>query len=193
MRLFIAVEIAESIRRSAGDTAERISRDLGPAARRAVTWVQPGRMHLTVRFLGEVAPAVAEELVRRCAAPLATSPFRLTVSGVGAFPASGPLRVIWLGISEGQQELGRLHDEIEERLVGLGLERDDRPFRAHLTLGRVKAPLGPAARGILAQVPAGTLGSCTVDHAILFESRLSPSGPTYSPLARMNLGMTNDQ
>lgn len=187
MRLFIAVELERELRERAATIAERIARELGPSAHRGISWVRPDRMHLTIRFLGEVDQAAVPELRTRLAAPVAVPAFRLTVSGVGAFPPSGPPRVIWLGIVEGQAELRQLHDALEARLAGLNVEREDRPYRAHLTLGRVKAPLAPSARAALARVSADALGSCTIDHATLFESRLSPAGPSYTALAPIPL------
>jgi RNA 2',3'-cyclic 3'-phosphodiesterase len=189
MRLFCAVELSESVRAEAGRIAARLAEGLGPSARRAVTWVAPAAMHLTLRFIGEADDSLAAELRRRVSEPFGISPFRVTVGGVGAFPPSGPPRVVWLGIGEGAAELTRLYAEFESRIEGLGLSRDDRPFRAHLTLGRVKAPLGPAARQVMASAPAASAGSCTVDRVTLFESRLSPSGARYTALAHGALGL----
>jgi RNA 2',3'-cyclic 3'-phosphodiesterase len=188
MRLFFAVELSEAIKVEAGKVAARLAEGFGPSARRAVTWVAPAAMHLTVRFIGESDECVAAELGRRVAKPFATPAFSLAVGGAGVFPPSGPPRVIWLGLLEGARELAAVHAELEARLEGLGLMREDRPFRAHLTLGRVKAPLGPSARHTVASVPAASPGSCLVDHVTLFESHLSPAGARYTALARGALG-----
>ncbi len=123
----------------------------------------------------------------RLALPFATPAFRLSVAGLGAFPPSGPPRVFWLGLGEGADRLARLHDEVEARLEGLGFEREDRPFRAHLTLGRVKGRLGPEARRLLASVPPEDVGTLSVARVTLFESRLSPRGATHTALAHGRL------
>lgn len=183
MRLFVAVELDEAIRLKAGQIAARLAEELGPGARRGVTWAQPANMHLTVRFLGEVAEDVAEELRARIARPLDTPAFRLSVSGLGAFPPSGPPRVFWLGLAEGFAPLSSVHDEVEGRVAGLGFEKEDRPFRAHLTIGRVKAPLGPSVRRVLASIPDTAAGGCIISQVTLFQSRLSPRGSTYTALA----------
>jgi 2'-5' RNA ligase len=140
-------------------------------------------MHVTLRFLGEVEERVARELQARLAQPFHTAAFRLTVSGVGAFPPSGPPRVFWIGITEGADRLVELHDEVERRLDGLGFEREDRPYRAHLTLARVKGRLGADARRLLAAIPPEEFGSVTVSRVTLFESRLSSRGAVHTPLA----------
>jgi len=187
MRLFIAVDLDDAVRRHAGRLAERLARDLEPGARRAISWVSPRNMHLTLRFLGEVEPAAAAEVVGCLSGPLATPAFRVTTGGVGAFPPSGPPRVIWLGFSSGAEELSALQREIEARLGGHGLPREERPFRAHLTLGRVKGVVGVRARDVLAALVPSPVAECAVDHVTLYESHLSPKGPTYTALARSGL------
>jgi 2'-5' RNA ligase len=188
MRVFVAVELDEALRAKAARTADRLAEALGPGARRAVTWVAETNLHLTLRFLGEVDERVARQVQERIARPFSTPAFPLALGGLGAFPPAGPPRVLWLGVTEGGPGLLRLHEEIEARLDGLGFEREDRPFRAHLTIGRVKAPLGPSARRAIASVPAVDLGRCTIGRVTLFESRLTPRGPVYTAKAHGALG-----
>jgi 2'-5' RNA ligase len=184
MRLFVAVELDEGIRRQAGRIAVQLGEAFGPAARRSVTWVPASNMHLTLRFLGEVEERRAAEVAARVSQLFTTAAFRLAVGGLGAFPPSGPPRVIWLGLTAGTEPLVRLHEELEGRLERLGFAREGRPFRAHLTLGRVKGGLGPGARAALSAIPAAALGACAVEHVTLFESRLSPRGAVHTALAR---------
>jgi 2'-5' RNA ligase len=184
MRLFVAVELSAAVREEAARVASELADRFGPTARRAVTWVSPDRMHLTLRFIGDADAATAKELSRRLAVQFDTPAFRVAVEGVGAFPRSGPLRVVWLGITEGGEALARVHDEVEARLEGLGLASEDRAFRAHLTLGRIRAPIGPEARQHLASIGDAKIGSCDVRDVTLFESQLSPRGATYTALAR---------
>lgn len=188
MRLFVAVELDEIVRQNAARVSGQLANALGPSAGRSVSWVAAANLHLTVRFLGEVEARAAEELKARMVAPFRTPAFRLSVSGVGAFPRSGPPRVIWLGIAEGGAQLSQLHDEVEARLDGLGFQGDDRPFSAHLTIGRVKLPLGPSARSALTSVPAAAIGGCTISRVTLFESRLAPRGAIHTALAHGALG-----
>ncbi len=189
MRLFLAVELDEPVRRAAADTAGALAGALERAGiRRGIAWVAPGNLHFTLHFLGEVEPATARAVVERMAAPLDVAAFDLSLSGLGTFPPSGPPRVIWLGVAEGARELAAVHAEVGLRLDGLGLPRENRPFGAHLTLGRVKAPLGPRLREALAATPTARESRCRVDHVTLFESRLSARGATYSVLATSRLG-----
>jgi 2'-5' RNA ligase len=188
MRLFFAVELNEASRRAASRIASDLSRALAGAGGADVSWVRPENMHLTIRFLGETAPERARELAVAFAAPLSTPAFDLRFSGVGTFPPRGPARVIWIGITEGHEALAALHSEVEDRLVAHGIEREGRPFRAHLTLGRVRTRLRPGAAAIIGAAAADALPASAARELTLFESRLSPHGATYTALVRTPLG-----
>lgn len=189
MRLFLAVELDERVRRAAAQAAADLSRALGAdGGSGAIGWVRPEHMHLTVRFLGETAEERLPGLRQALAAPLATPAFELRFAGLGTFPPRGPARVIWLGIASGHDQLAAAHREVEERLARLGFEREDRPFRAHLTLGRVRDRLGGRAASIISGTQVGDLPPCAAREVTLFESRLSPRGPSYTALWRTSLG-----
>ncbi len=189
MRLFLAVELDEAVRRAAADTARALAAALDRRGiRRGLAWVAPGNLHFTLHFLGEVDEPTARAVIERVSPPLAVAPFDLALAGVGTFPPAGPPRVIWLGVAEGGRDLAAVHGEIGRRLEGLGVTRDRRPFSAHLTLGRVKSPLGPRLHEVLAEASLAGQARCRVDHVTLFESRLSPRGATYSVIATARLG-----
>jgi RNA 2',3'-cyclic 3'-phosphodiesterase len=189
MRVFVAVELGEAVR----ERAARVSRALAAALeqgrdRRGVAWVAPHNLHLTLRFLGEIDAAALEAVKGRLAPPFAAPPFEVALSGLGTFPSSGPPRVVWLGVGDGAKALSGLYREVDERLAGLGLPREARGFHAHLTLGRIKAPVGPRLLAAMTKSGAADAGRCLVDHVTLFESRLSPSGATYSVVGTSRLG-----
>jgi 2'-5' RNA ligase len=186
VRLFIAVDLQEEARqRAAGiaDTLGRILRARDPTSRSAITWVRPDRLHLTLRFLGDVDDARAADLAARFGESLATPAFDIEVSGIGIFPEVGPPRVIWLGVSAGAGALHVLCGEVNARLEAWGFGRDDRPFLAHLTLGRVRRTLDWTARRAVADAPGGDPAISRVDRVVLYQSRLATSGPIYSALA----------
>jgi len=149
-----------------------------------VSWVREENLHLTMRFLGEVEDRQVEDLVARFTEPLAMRAFDIEFGGVGIFPPAGPPRVVWLGVICGADWLFALNAEVEGRFVAWGYGRDNRPFRAHLTLGRCRDPLGPQARDLLLRTDARAVGTSRVDCVVLYQSQLSSSGPTYVPLAR---------
>jgi 2'-5' RNA ligase len=147
-------------------------------------------VHLTLKFLGEREP---DEVARLAAvlddAAADASPFGLRFEDVGAFPSPRRPRVIWVGV-EPVPELRLLHDGLERRFAALGVPKEDRPFRPHVTLGRVSRDAGPgefrdferAARAL--KTPKEHAAS-TVD---LMRSVLRAEGPTYSKLHGARLG-----
>ena len=183
MRLFVAAELSDSVRAA----AEKTSNTLQKALRRVgldARWVSTDKMHLTIRFIGQVPDPEAVSLVDAVVAPLALPAFDVTLGGCGIFPPSGTPRVIWIGIADGLGPLAAIHDEMDRRLEPFGYEPERRPFSVHLTLARVKsAPRGSTAkvREILqaARVPAA---SCRITYATLFRSHLSPRGSRYERL-----------
>jgi len=151
--------------------------------------VESENTHLTVKFIGEIDPAKVDGVkaaVARAAA--AMQPFEMSVRGAGSFPAGRP-RVIWVGVEEKTGVLSRLHEELELALEPLGVESEGREFTAHLTLGRVRS--GRNVRDLMkllsVENPA-ELGDSQVESLTLFESKLTPQGPIYSPLAKIRLG-----
>ena len=187
MRLFVAVELGETVRRAAEDVARALQRDLRDSLR--ARWVPSEQMHLTVRFIGHVADERGREILEALRPPLQIAPFDVVLGGCGTFPPHGPARVVWIGLKEGLPALKAIHDEMNARLLPLGLEPEGRPFNAHLTLARVKdAPRGSAAavRKAITGVDVPS-ARCRLDHATVFESRLSPRGSTYAPLLAIPL------
>lgn len=189
MRLFVAVELDEAVRREAARVARTLAAALDrQGTGRGVAWVAAENLHLTLQFLGEVDAPTARIVADRVSEPLAIPAFDVALGGLGTFPPAGPPRVIWVGVTEGAGQLAASHAEVSRRLDGLGFPRENQPFRAHLTLGRVKAPLGRHVSEILAGTSVAREARCRVDHLTLFESRLSPRGATYSVVATARLG-----
>ena len=185
MRLFLAVELDERVRSEAGRVVEILRRRAESSAPRSrLTWVTADRMHLTVRFIGAVDEERLAELRRVLDPPFETPPFALSVEGSGAFPPKGPPRVLWAGLHQGRQHLLALERELTGRLSTIGIPPEDRPYNPHLTLARVRDPAGLRAAALLDGLHTHTFGHSTIDAITLFESRLSPKGPTYVALAR---------
>jgi 2'-5' RNA ligase len=178
MRLFVAVELSEEAREAAGAVSEQLRAGIG--RRIAARWVDPGKMHLTVRFIGHLAAGASDAVLDALRAPLPVAAFDVVLGSCGAFPRAGPPRVIWIGLAEGFPALASIHDECNRRLAPLGLEPEARPFSAHLTLARVKDARAPIRRG-LADVPVPPARS-HVTSATVFESVLSPQGSHYRRL-----------
>jgi 2'-5' RNA ligase len=188
VRLFVAVEVGPEVQAMASRVIDELKRrTLQMAPRARVTWVKPGHLHLTVRFIGEVDANRVEQILATLGAQLRVPAFDLTLAGTGTFPRMRPPRVIWAGIRAGLQELEAIEREVRSRLDGLlPPDGDERAYNPHLTLGRVKNPSGlrPA---VLEGLETAVLGVVRVGAVTLFESRLSSSGPTYVVLRRTEL------
>jgi 2'-5' RNA ligase len=191
MRLFVAAEPSADVRRAAAGLAAQVRGAL--AARRlerGIRWVPEENLHLTLWFLGDVSDERAGTVLETLRASVPVPPFTLHLSGLGAFPPSGPPRVFWLGVARGGDDLVRIHDEIGCRLAPLGFEGDGRAYSAHLTLARVKEPPRPSAcaaiREVLRERPSDA-GACRIDAVTVFRSRTGPRGATYEALLRVPL------
>lgn len=153
-----------------------------------IRWVEPANIHLTLAFLGESDEdqvSKAGEIMREAANNFES--FEITFNGTGVFRDIRQPRVIWLGI-EAPQSLYDLREVICEALKEEGLYRDKKPFRPHLTLGRMKYI---ANKNVLAEILKSSgshdLPSQTVNELILYESILKPDGPVYSLLRIVRL------
>lgn len=185
MRLFVALELGDGIIRAAGELiaelrhrAERIA----PAAR--VTWLTPERLHLTLSFIGQTDAARADAIAASLQHPFAGPPFGVTIAGLGVFPGRGSPRVLWAGIVEGGDRLLDLEKQLRARWARIRVLLDERPYRPHLTLARVRSAAGLRSAALLERLEHTPLGTTQVEAITLFESRLSPKGPTYVPLLR---------
>lgn len=176
MRLFFAVAADDEVKAAASAVVERLRRL--PAEYR---WVDPRDMHLTLRYMGEVEESrlpELEELMRRAAAE--SAPFELGYGALGAFDSPDDARVVWIGVESGQAEL--------ERLAGLLLRDEPRPFAPHLTLGRRKK--GPPPREFVEALRAEPSLSLRrpVERISLYASRPAPFGHAYEILSEARLG-----
>jgi RNA 2',3'-cyclic 3'-phosphodiesterase len=160
------------------------------APRADVRWVAATAMHLTLKFLGGVPEEQVAALRDSLAAVAATTPpMTLTCAGLGVFPGPSRPRVVWAGITDGLRELGSLTAAVERAVEPLGYAPERRPFRGHVTLGRVRSPrgFGPLARAIEHGGRAG-FGAWKVAHVVLYRSHLRSTGSVYEPLATLPLG-----
>jgi 2'-5' RNA ligase len=174
LRAFIAIDLPPAVKAALGDVAATLD---GRVPRGAVRWVRPEQMHLTLRFLGDTPadrlPALSAVLDGLAAGH---APFALRLTEVGCFPNLRRPRVVWVGLGGEEAKLAALVHGLEAALRPLGRPPEDKPFRAHLTLGRVKDER--AAQGVdwSAAVPALSVPVAAVH---LIESRLRPDGPQY--------------
>jgi 2'-5' RNA ligase len=190
MRLFVAIDLSDEAREAVAAEQTRIADALGPKA--SMKWVKPAAAHLTLVFIGSVDAARAASLVEAIAVDVDLEPFDMVLEGAGAFPPRGAPRVLWIGTTAGAAELIALQRRLSSRISGLGVALEARPFHPHLTIGRWRESRPSDRDRALAAARPGALAQVRVEHATLYESRLSPSGPAYIALTRANLTLTTD-
>jgi 2'-5' RNA ligase len=155
-----------------------------------VRWVNPEKIHLTLKFFGNIEESRIETIVESIREPVqATPPFALQVAGLGAFPQLKNPRVIWVGLVDETATLIPFQHELETRLDKSGFPREDRPFQPHLTLGRAKSTRGrDDLVGRIENHREEEFGTFQADRLTLFKSELAPSGPIYTRLMELRLG-----
>ena len=184
-RTFMAVDLEPIIRdRLVGCQQEVIGAD-------RVNLVSPANLHITMNFLGDVADEVLPEVLDMMQAVAGeVEPFDVDVLGAEVVPPGGAVRMLWAGVSDPTRQLYRLYNLLGEALSGLGLRQEDRRYKPHVTLARVKYLADPRAFRLRAQrLAREDFGVQHVDHLVAYTSVLSSDGPTYTPLARADLGV----
>ncbi|WP_298821129.1 RNA 2',3'-cyclic phosphodiesterase [Chloroflexus sp.] len=179
MRLFIALDLSVEVRRELRDVQLRLSEHS-----RAVRWSDPMGMHLTLQFLGETPASLAQPLVTALNA-IETPPFTLHLDRLGCFPATGSLRVVWVGIRGDLTGLTSLYQAVTTVTQELGLPADSRPFTPHITLARARPAATPAElRALRLVLPAVNPKpvSWQPQRPILFRSQLTSRGAIYTAL-----------
>lgn len=179
LRVFIAVEISEEVR----EALRRLQDTLKRAPAR-VGWVAPENVHLTLAFLGDVFRAALPGFEAALdAVALDAAPFRFEASGAGYFGSARSPRVLWVGVSDESGGLGRLQERVATAARGLGLKVEDRPFKPHLTLGRVRSPQGAhELTSLMASAKNTGCGWVDVQRLLLMQSHLEHQGVRYSIL-----------
>jgi 2'-5' RNA ligase len=184
MRSFIAIDLPHEVRL----ILDQVQRELKGSVT-GVRWVRPEGIHLTLKFLASIPP----EQVAAIAAAVGKAihrepPLALNLSGLGAFPNPRRPRVIWVGIGGEVERLSRLQARLEEALEPLGFPREERSFRPHLTLGRVRDPRRPPdLTHALADVTLPAGNPFDVREILVYKSDLRPTGAIYTKLQHLPL------
>lgn len=181
MRAFLAVPSESMWIDSAQALVDRLREKLPRAS-----WTRPASWHLTLHFLGEVAPEVAERFGAELeAAAMATVPGELSARPATVFPDRGRPRVLGVGFeaSPGVDEISRLAASAAEIASRLGLRSEEREFHPHVTFARLREPWPrPAVDEYAGEVEAWPFPTWRARSCVLFESRLEPAGAVHTPL-----------
>jgi len=184
MRTFIAIDIPSEIKSALAVLQTELRR-----AGADVSWTKPENIHLTLKFLGEVDERRVGEVEKVCVASAAEfQPFTLSLNDTGVFPNARQPRVLWAGLAGEIEKTVEMRKRLDDGLALIGFEREEKHFRPHLTIGRMKS--NRKTRELLAladarQVPAL---SFVVTEIVLMKSELRPAGAQYTPMAKAPLG-----
>ncbi len=184
IRSFVALDIPVKTQEALAALTHELQRAQAP-----VSWVKADRIHVTLKFLGNVTAGQIEAIQEALApAAAACSPFHLQPFGCGAFPTIKQMRVVWVGLRGDEKALFSLQKSVETGLAPLGFEPEDRAFRAHLTLGRVKGRQHQRAlQEALLSLQGFEAEAFDVTELVLYKSDLMPQGARYTPLFRAAL------
>ncbi|HPA14678.1 MAG TPA: RNA 2',3'-cyclic phosphodiesterase [Desulfobacterales bacterium] len=184
LRSFIAFELPEKIISSIRKVQEEIK-----AYGFAMRWVRPENIHLTLKFLGNINQADIPEIRKRMSETAEKySPMRLAAKGIGVFPGIKRPRVLWVGLNGQIDSLIGLQKTIDEKLEAIGLPRENRAFKGHLTLARVKGHIDSNRLGeAMKEVGGFESEAFIVDQIVLFKSELKPGGSVYTKLMSISL------
>jgi 2'-5' RNA ligase len=144
--------------------------------------VKPQNIHLTIRFLGDISPAMVDAIHEEMK-QLSFTPFTVELTGLGAFPKPTYPRVVWAGIRKGADELRNVFGQLEPRLRGLGFKPDNKGFSPHLTIARVRTGRNKAQLiKRIQELENHEFGAVKAECLRLKKSDLTPKGPIYSTL-----------
>jgi RNA 2',3'-cyclic 3'-phosphodiesterase len=177
VRLFFSVPLSDAARSAAAGVLREMKRAAGDAP---LSWTKDEQLHFTLAFLGEQPDTAIARLRRAAAACAQQAAFELSLSGAGAFPNPRRPRILWLGVADGGRELERLAASLASGVRSAGFELEDRPFRAHLTVARVKPGGERGASRALAAAAQAEIARMRVERLCLVQSQLSPHGARHN-------------
>ncbi|MCF6156440.1 MAG: RNA 2',3'-cyclic phosphodiesterase [Candidatus Brocadia sp.] len=184
VRLFVAVEITGEIRKKLAEFQDKLKK-----VDADVSWVAPENLHITLKFIG----AIDEEKIEAVTNIIKDSvthirPFDLDYRGIGTLPTEKNPRVIFADVIDPGGVLAKIHERLDNQLMALGVEHEDRNFEAHLTVGRIKTRRN--VRKLIENLNSYNgfdFGSEHVSQVVLMKSDLSPEGPIYTKLHSVDL------
>jgi RNA 2',3'-cyclic 3'-phosphodiesterase len=184
-RVFCAIDLPQNAR---GQLLAHIKRLREAAPHAQASWSRAESIHLTLKFFGDIEEGQVERL--SAAASRVThrySIFQIGLGGPGAFPPRGTPRVLWIGVNDPSGQLTDLQQQYENECAKEGFPKEERSFRPHLTLARLRKPQGSRA---LADIHKGIEFrpvEVSVSELVLFRSELSNEGSKYTVISRHGL------
>ena len=190
VRVFIALDIPLKAKNVLAETISHLKLEIPSGVR----WVDPGGVHLTLKFLGNIDSTVVDDVLsamKQASQEFNSQKFRLKLSGLGLFPNDKRPRVLWAGTDGDLEALETLQGHVDGAVSTLGFSREKQPFRPHLTIGRVRDSVPPPGRRRIGATIAATLlpaiDAWEVDAMHLIRSTLTPNGAIYTSIGTVPL------
>lgn len=178
LRSFVAIDTPEAVRRIMLDVQSKLK-----VSGADVKWEGPEKFHATIKFLGNVEENLLTSVVNTIEQSVKNFPaFEVTYNHVGCFPSVKRPRVIWIGCENTDGTLLRIQDTLEQALLPLGFEREERAFHPHVTLGRTKS--AKSLNNLISILESFTFEprTFTCNEILLMKSMLKPEGSEYTRL-----------
>jgi 2'-5' RNA ligase len=182
MRAFIGIPISEDLKGKILKIQEKF-REFD------IKFVEKGNLHFNLKFLDEIPEEKTTE-IKSSLGNLSQlfETFEINIRGMGVFPNENYIRVVWIGVKKGYQQMLALAEVIENALVDLGIEREAKKFEPHLTLGRVRSARNKKELAeTVERYKDLEIGTMKVDRLVLFESVLTRQGPIYKEVFSITL------
>jgi RNA 2',3'-cyclic 3'-phosphodiesterase len=187
-RIFIAIDISADARRVCSDHIDCLRNEFHAVR---VGWERPEKLHITLKFLGDVDDRLLNELQKYISYVASHHrTFHLKISRPGVFPSRSKPRILWLGVEDGSNVGSSLYNELDTACIDLGFKSEARSFKPHITIGRVREPEKAdalARKHLERQIEPVAF---EVAEIVLYQSDLQPTGSVYSVVSSARLGRT---
>ncbi|MDD5006155.1 MAG: RNA 2',3'-cyclic phosphodiesterase [Candidatus Omnitrophica bacterium] len=186
IRTFIALEIEDKIKDKISEIQETIKR----ANLIKASWVAKNNLHLTLKFLGDTKLKDVEKIKEKIKnSSQGEQSIKCNLNKIGVFPNERSPRVIWAGIEGGYEQIAGLVNKLETNISELGFKKEKRDFKTHITICRPRQILNPQQFGLLLEEINKNFEpqEFVINELVFFESKLTPQGSIYTPLASYHL------
>jgi 2'-5' RNA ligase len=181
-RIFTAIDISEAARAECANYVENL-KSVSPQLR--VGWEKPEKLHFTLKFLGDIDETQLRNLTEAVAAATGKIlKFKIRIAGTGVFPSKRNARILWLGVNDEHANMPKAKEVLEGECFERGLAKENRDFKAHLTIARLREPLKSAELVEKHLCENFVSGEFTVSRITIYESRLQKSGSIYSIVSK---------
>jgi 2'-5' RNA ligase len=184
MRTFIAIDPSEEVKDNVSLAIKRLEK-----TNASVKWVKKENLHITLKFLGGVQEKDIKGLIGTVSGALkGFRSFEMEFEGAGVFPGGSSPRVVWVGAKEGAEKTKDLAQTIDAALSKMGFGKEEREFKSHLTIGRVRDRKNLSSLNIeIEKMKSEEFGRTVIDNVNIVKSTLSPKGPTYEVVKSIKL------